>query len=152
MCLSLFLITYGWGFGLLPRVFWFGFVLFCFAGGGWLDHTIDMCIFNFVLPQCFPKWLYYFLLLLYYFTFLLTVMKFPVPLLSCLHFIWFIFLNFNHSNRCVEISYCGFNLCILNTSDLSMFRAFICPPCILLGEVSIQVFGPLLLGCLFSHQ
>lgn len=73
-------------------------------------------MFNFVPAMIFSK-----VLGLFYIPSSSPLMKCPLPPLPCQQLIWFIFLNFNHSNRCVVISYCGFNLCIPNTNDLSIF-------------------------------
>lgn len=116
---------------------------FGFLWGKWLDQTRGTCMFIFVLQQCFPKWSYCF-------TFQATVMKFPVLPLPGQHLVWFIFLNFNHSNRCIVISHCGFNLCVLIQRIWAFFMHLFA---IHMSSLVKGLFksGAFLLGCLYSH-
>lgn len=108
----------------------------------WLDHTVDMCVFRLCIPMMFSK-----VVVVFYTPSncdAISCSSTPGSTLGVVHL-----FNFNHSNECIVISHCGFNSCVPNTKDLSIFHAFIYYPYIFFGEVSKS--GPFLLGCLFSH-
>ena len=52
-------------------------------------------------------------------------------------------LDFSHSNRCVEVSHCCFNLQFPDDIGYrESFHLFICHLYPFFGEVSVKVFGP----------